>query len=326
VETILRAGADDDGRRLDRLLRRALPGLPLSLIHRLLRQGRVSLDGKPAEAASRVRAGSVIRVPGGTGDGGAGEGRDAPGAAPAADTADTASAATAAEAPGAPGGMILREEGGLLFINKPAGMAVHGPDSLETLVAAYLGPRLAPSLSFRPGPLHRLDKPTSGVVTFAAGIEGARRFSALIRERRLIKRYLALAEGRLEAPLVWEDLLYRDTERRKTLAGDGPGGKSARTRVFPLACGGDYSLIVLEIDTGRTHQIRAQAALRGHPLAGDRKYGGGFQAGGFLLHALSLEFPAGEGPPERVEAPIPEAFRQRIIRLFGGGILKSPGL
>jgi 23S rRNA pseudouridine955/2504/2580 synthase len=198
-------------------------------------------------------------------------------------------------------------------------MAVHGPGSLETLVRGYLAPKLPPSLGFRPGPLHRLDKPTSGVVTFGISLEGARRFSALIREGRVTKTYLALAEGRVDRPLLWEDPLYRDREARKTRAArGGEDAKPALTRVFPLGQGGGCSLILLEIGTGRTHQIRAQGALHGHPLAGDRKYGGGFMPGGLLLHALSLSFPSGEGPLcIRVRAPVPGPFRRRIRNLLG---------
>jgi 23S rRNA pseudouridine955/2504/2580 synthase len=295
------AGIDDDGRRLDRLLRRLYPALPLSLLYRLLRQGRVSLDGRRAGAASRVSAGALIRVAGDLGD-----------------AADSAGGQTPAP-DSALGFVILREAEGLLFVNKAAGAAVHGPGSLETLVRAYLAPKLPPSLGFRPGPLHRLDRPTSGVLTFGASLEGARRFSALIREGRVGKTYLALVEGRVDRPLIWEDPLYRDREARKTRAAEaGEEAKPARTRVFPLGQGGGCSLVRLEIETGRTHQIRAQGALHGHPLAGDRKYGGGFTPGGLLLHALSLSFPAGEGQGAiRVGAPLPGAFRRRIRSLLG---------
>jgi 23S rRNA pseudouridine955/2504/2580 synthase len=109
--------------------------------------------------------------------------------------------------------------------------------------------------------------------------------------------------------------------------------KTARTRIFPLAAGGGYSLVLLEIETGRTHQIRSQAAFHRHPLAGDRKYGGSFLGGGFLLHALSLEFPPGpeaareNGKPcaacpeelrgKKLTADPPGAFLAQIRRIFG---------
>jgi 23S rRNA pseudouridine955/2504/2580 synthase len=301
------AGTDDDGRRLDRLLRKALPELPLSAIHRLLRTRRVLVDGVPAGGDLRVRTGSTISVPG-----------------------DFREPAVQA---GPGGGMpdIVWEGAGLLVLNKPRGIAAHGPGSLETQARAYLRDRLPRSLSFKPGPLHRLDKPTSGVIIFSASLAGARRVSALIRTGGIKKRYLALVDGILDSPAVWEDPLVRDHTRRKTLRAAGYGGKAknARTRVFPLAVSSAHSLIMAETDTGRTHQIRAQAAARGHPLSGDIKYGGTFLEGGFLLHALSLEF-SGEGLPRTLEAPPPGAFLRRIREFFGDtavkGLTGRPGL
>ncbi|MDR2101426.1 MAG: RluA family pseudouridine synthase [Treponema sp.] len=319
MDITLTAAADDDGRRLDRILRKALPEFPLSMIHRLLRKGRILVDGRPGEAADRVRAGSLIRLPRARGTGV--PGRNSPDKKPEpAGTPDFAKS---------PGGLdILREEGGLLFLNKPPGIAVHGPGSLDTLVQAYLGEKIPPSLSFRPGPLHRLDKPTSGIIVFSVTLEGARYFSALLREGRVKKQYLALVEGEPDAPALWEDPLFRDGDQKKTLPGPrGEGAriadvkiartKIARTRIFPLASSSGYSLIMAEIETGRTHQIRAQGALHGFPLAGDRKYGGSFLKGGFLLHAYTLEFQEASSPASLIlSAPIPEKFRRRIAELF----------
>jgi 23S rRNA pseudouridine955/2504/2580 synthase len=317
----LTAAADDDGRRLDRILRKALPDMPLSAIHSLLRKRRILVNGVPGNAADRVRTGSVIQVP--VTAAGRHNGKTAPGTG---------------ETPPVAAPDILWEGAGLLVLNKPAGLAVHGPGflspasgagrSLEAQVRDYLAPKLPPSLSFKPGPLHRLDKPTSGIIVFSTSLGGARIFSALIRERRVRKTYLALLEGILDRDETWEDALIRDRERGKSFtlpAGHtGPGvSRIARTRVFPLAhttAGpAKVTLARLELDTGRTHQIRAQAAARGLPLAGDRKYGGGSQSGGFLLHAWTLELPEQTLPgiPRRLEAPLPEHFRRRIQELFG---------
>jgi 23S rRNA pseudouridine955/2504/2580 synthase len=98
---------------------------------------------------------------------------------------------------------------------------------------------------------------------------------------------------------------------------------AALTRVTPLASYGENgvqkTLVLAEIETGRTHQIRAQAAAHGHPLSGDKKYGGTFQAGGFLLHAWVLEIPGADDQMQTVciKAPLPENFRRRIKALFG---------
>jgi 23S rRNA pseudouridine955/2504/2580 synthase len=218
-------------------------------------------------------------------------------------------------------------------VNKPAGLAVHRPDRrgdipcLDDQVRSYLRDKQSPSLSFRPGPLHRLDQVSSGLIVFSTSLAGARAFSVLMRERRLGKTYLALADGCIEKEEIWEDVLFRDTTGRKTLAVSGENrirAKPARTRIFPLAVYAPYSLVALEIETGRTHQIRSQAAVHGHPLAGDRKYGGSFQSNGLLLHAFSLSFPVDGFPPElgelcgkTVSAPVPEPFLRRIREIFG---------
>ncbi|MDR3275704.1 MAG: RluA family pseudouridine synthase, partial [Treponema sp.] len=303
------AGADDDGRRLDRILRRALPELPLGRISRMLRRGAVRVDGRRAAGDLRVAKGQVISLP-----------IPAPAKAPVrAAAAPSAAAAapavtTAAPAAAAAGKVldIIWEGAGLLVLNKPPGLAVHGPESLELRVRDYLAGRIPPSLSFRPGPLHRLDQGAGGIVVFGASLEGARLFSSLMRERRLEKSYLALAEGEVAGEAVWEDTLVRDPSRRKSFAvafskatvASGKAAvasgkatvafskaaaghiagkaapdraaltRAAITRVFPLASAQGYSLLRLEIETGRSHQIRAQAAFHGHPLAGDRKYGG----------------------------------------------------
>jgi 23S rRNA pseudouridine955/2504/2580 synthase len=328
------AGNDDDGRRLDRILRKALPELPLSGIHRLLRRKQVLVDGVPGLAAARIRSGQSIRV----------EGLEMPksGGLPP----------EGALSPGKPF-RVIWEGAGLLALNKDAGVQVHGPNGLDEQVRTFLQGKLPVSLSFRPGPLHRLDKPTSGILVFSASLEGARIFSALLRARLLRKRYLALVDGKFMAPALWEEVLVRDTRRKKTEAsvllrqadGEEVGpesvygpAKTAKTRVFPLAAGGGYSLVLLEIETGRTHQIRSQAAFHGHPLAGDRKYGGSFLPGGLLLHALSLEFPPKPGETrengawnaagwdglwgKRLWAELPGAFLTQIRRIFGEKILK----
>jgi 23S rRNA pseudouridine955/2504/2580 synthase len=315
------AGADDDGRRLDRLLRKALPELPLSAIHRLLRKGLIRVDGEPGRGTDRVVRGQVIQIPAAAPGTGLPEmtlPSSLPGFPKARQTAGTA------KSPGRepPGLDILREEPGLLILNKPAGLAVHGRESLETRVRSYLAGRLSPSLSFRPGPLHRLDRNTSGVIVFSSSLEGARRFSALIREGGVTKRYLALAEGLIPGEEDWEDYLVRDKTLGKTFPAEKTGpGKRALTRVRPLGTARDRSLVMLEITTGRTHQIRAQAAARGHPLWGDVKYGGQFRRGGFFLHACFLEF-AGDRRIT-VRAPVPAPFRDAIRGLFGNKFMET---
>ena len=344
----LTAAIDDNGRRLDRILRKALGDMPLSAIHRLLRKGGVLVDGKPAPADLRIHCGQSITVNLSR--------KDAENAKTQRNSrnekAKTIHQETRkrqdrnGEALSTPLPPRLRvfaplrddneaiipeiifEGAGLLILNKPAGLAVHdkgsdGSASLEELVRDYLKYRLPPSLSFRPGPLHRLDKPSSGLIAFSTSLEGARFFSALMRERKIKRYYLALVKGTIEKDEVWHDELIRDKTSRKSLtlqaaaAKAAMDAKAAETRVSPLASNAECSLLLAEIETGRTHQIRVQAASRGHPLLGDKKYGGGSSADGFLLHAWRMIIPGDPPLPQLIEAPLPENFRRKTGELFG---------
>jgi len=337
----LTAAADDDGRRLDRILRKALPDMPLSAIHRLLRKGGVLVDGEKAAIDYRVKTGQTITLSS---------------LVPSPQSLVPIIQSPVPSPQSLFPDIILFEGAGLLVLNKPAGLPVHGRESLEGIVRSYLVPKLSPSLSFKPGPLHRLDRPSSGVIAFSTSLEGARFFSAMMRNRMIKKQYLALVNGVIEKDEVWEDELVRDERQKKTFRlGIVPGvlrpgeAKTALTRVSPLAGDGGHTLILAEIETGRTHQIRVQAASRGHPLLGDRKYGGTIYGdvngdnirGGFLLHAWRMEFtvktdektdndiyggiPRGlpGGLPPYIEAPLPENFLDKIRNFFGGGIINK---
>jgi 23S rRNA pseudouridine955/2504/2580 synthase len=306
----LKTGPDDAGRRLDRILRKSLPDYSLSLIHRLLRQGKVLVNGKRASPDERVQAGMLIQIK----------------SAVNHDIKQVNKKGRAAPPP-LPLPEILWRGSGIIVFNKPSGLASHGKDSLDTLVKAWLAGKLPASLSFKPGPLHRLDRPTSGIIAFSETLEGAQLFSRLLRERKVKKTYLAIVEGTVSNDEEWQDELSRDTSLKKTFTGDTlEQTKNALTAVKTLASNGLYSLIEAHIVTGRTHQIRAQAASHGHPLAGDVKYGGRripqlTTPGGFFLHAWKMELeenPAGF--PQPLAAPLPDSFRSQINILFGKNI------
>jgi 23S rRNA pseudouridine955/2504/2580 synthase len=166
--------------------------------------------------------------------------------------------------------------------------------------------------------LHRLDQPSSGIIAFSENLEGARWFSRLLRERKLTKIYLAIVEGKITGDEFWQDELVRDKSIKKTFTkNETDKPQNAFTAIRPLASNDSFTLIEALIITGRTHQIRAQAALHGHPLAGDKKYGALPFSGGFCLHAWKMEPEEKiEGFPHPLAAPLPKEFLSRIKILF----------
>ena len=301
----LQTGPNDSGRRLDRILRKALPQQPLSLIHRLLRQKKILVNGIPASAEDRIQAGVIIQC-----------------------ELMVNEKKPVREKPVSnldlPLPEILWQGSGIMVLNKPQGITTHGPNSLDTIVTAYLADSLPPSLSFKPGPLHRLDKQTSGAIAFSRTLNGARLFTRLMREKKITKKYLAIVAGCIDKTELWQDTLYRDTYTKKTFITGDNDGKQSCTTVRQLAANGEYSLIEAVIVTGRTHQIRAQAAAHGHPLAGDKKYGGhdGTFMNGFFLHAMSMEFSKDSTDtfPSIITAPLPQSFIHKITALFGKNV------
>ncbi|MDR1469128.1 MAG: RluA family pseudouridine synthase [Spirochaetaceae bacterium] len=282
----LEAKENDAGRRLDRILRKHFPAFPLSFINRLLREKKVRVNGKARDGAYRVASGDVITVT-----------RAAQSPVPISPPVRPV-AQREKPAPSGPALRIVYEDDDLLVVDKPMGLLTHGllthsnkdgEESLASRVSAYLADRIPASLSFRPGPLHRLDRNTSGLVVFGKSLKGARFFTHATQQGLVKKQYLALVCGTIEQEEVWEDFLVRDQETRKTRAArPGEPAKRAVTRIRPLEAGEGGTLIEAEISSGKTHQIRVQCALHGHPLCGDKKYGGAPRHGGSFLRAYKI--------------------------------------
>lgn len=156
-------------------------------------------------------------------------------------------------------------------------------------------------------PVHRLDRETGGVMVYARSQTCAAYLSRLIAEGKLQKTYLAEVSGCLSPPAgMMEDYLFHDRTKNKTyvVKRQRKGVKKAVLTYETVQTSADYSLLRIQLQTGRTHQIRVQCASRLHPLRGDRKYGGD-KADRLYLWAQELCFPAPNGEMLRFCAPAP---------------------
>jgi 23S rRNA pseudouridine1911/1915/1917 synthase len=220
---------------------------------------------------------------------------------------------------------VLFEDNHCLAVVKPAGMpSTHYDGSAETLdraVKVYLKGKYAKPGNVFLGIVHRLDKPTSGVLLFARTSKAAARLAEQFREGAVEKMYWAVVEGELPQPAgTLEDWLRKDSEtgRVEVVAANTPGGKPAIVHYHRRAAYGRLTWLELRPQTGRTHQLRVQLASRGHPVVGDFKYGSEEPfAGGIALHARSLTFlhPI-RHEPITLTAELPNTWRGRFAHLF----------
>ncbi|MBL8800162.1 MAG: RluA family pseudouridine synthase [Planctomycetia bacterium] len=174
---------------------------------------------------------------------------------------------------------ILFEDNHCLAVVKPAPLLTQAPPeipSLEALVRAYLKERYQKPGYVYLGIPHRLDRPVSGVVLFARQTKAAQRLHEQFQQRQVTKVYWAAVEGDVQPEAgVWEDWLLKvqEASRSERAAPDAPGAKHAVLHYRRLAGDGNRTLLELQPQTGRMHQLRVQTALRGWPVLGDTHYG-----------------------------------------------------
>ena len=220
---------------------------------------------------------------------------------------------------------ILYEDKDIIVVNKAKGMVVHpangNPDG--TLVNAVMS-ICKDSLSgiggeIRPGIVHRLDKDTSGVIVIAKNDKAHINMSEQIKNHEVEKTYIALVRGFVkESEATINMPIGRSTKDRKKMAVTKEG-KSAITHFKVIERFGNYTLLEVKIETGRTHQIRVHLTEIGYPIVGDTVYSNGkneWNIQGQCLHAKSLKFKHPiTGKEMFIEAPLPEYFENVISKL-----------
>ena len=215
----------------------------------------------------------------------------------------------------------------LLVVDKPAGKLVQGDvtgdDDLLSEAKAYIKHKYDKPGNVYLGLVHRLDRPTSGVLVLARTSKAAARLSTQFKSRSTDKRYLAVLEGRLDPEGEATDgIVKREEGGVRIVRPDHPKAKPATLRWKTLAIDGGRALVEVELVTGRKHQIRAQLAKRGAPVLGDFRYGNPvkFADGrGIALHAcrLTLQHPTKKERMTFTSSPPPSwsgLFKQAIAR------------
>ncbi len=291
--------ADEAGGRLDNFLTKLLGGVPRSRVFRIVRRGEVRVNGKRAGPETRLQLGDKVRIPPVS--------LPSPDAPPPVARVPKTLIETVRDS-------IITENDRLIVINKPAGIAVHGGSGVSFgIIEALRAARPEETLEL----VHRLDRDTSGCLLVARKPAALRVVHALMRDGLVEKGYLALVKGqwdlgkkRIDVPLNTETRVGGERTVRVQV-----GAKSAVSRFSPVQFFRNRASVVeVDLETGRTHQIRVHAAHVGHPVAGDDKYGDkDFNARmreegltRMFLHSHRISFDWPNGGDFSASAPLPK--------------------
>ena len=342
------------GQRLDKFLRKLLPEAGNSFLYKMLRKKNITLNGKKAEGNEILALNDEVKLffseetfakfsgqPSFSGPPSE-TGKALPGGRVTSQVREYENAFARLQ-----GITILYEDEDCLIVNKPCGIltqkAVRTDISINEWLAGYLlqkNPAFGEELStFRPSVCNRLDRNTSGIVLCGKSLPGLQSLSSIIRERRIRKFYRTICVGALkEAVNIQGYLVKNSIENRVTVSGSpssqAPDEKASpiHTVCSPILVTDAFTLLEVELITGKSHQIRAHLAQIGHPLAGDHKYGkasvnrmlkGKYGLEHHLLHACRVTFPetlresADNLSGKSICAPCPALFTELEDKLFG---------
>lgn len=253
---------NSDGMTLEKYVKKMLPNAPLSFIYKVFRQKDVRVNNKREDRKYVIHDGDKVAI------------------YVSEQYYQEFASVKVIEKKDEISKFIVYEDEHILLINKPRGMLVQKDQpysvSLNELVLSYLyfkdeyDPNDNGSV---PGPIHRLDRNTAGLVFFGKNSAISKFFGEAFQNKNDIeKHYFALVKGKVEKDGEVNAPIFKDPSRAKACV-DFEKGKDARTLYKVIASNKDYSLLDVTILTGRTHQIRIHMAYIDHPVVGDNKYG-----------------------------------------------------
>lgn len=313
---------NDAGQRLDRFMKKYLRRAPLSMIYKMIRKD-IKVNGKRAKEDHILCEGDEIAM------------------YVSSERLAELSAPAPAKAKSRKQFRTAYEDDNILIAVKPKGLLTHGDsrekkNTLVNQVCGYLQEKgeydPAAEKTFSPAPVNRLDRNTTGLVLFGKNAESLRLLTAAIRSNKHISKYYrTIVSGSFQQEMIIKSDLIKDENRNTVKSTNEDGGKSAVTIVRPVISDKDFSLVEIELITGRTHQIRVHMAEKGFPLIGDPKYGDPqlnrkisrkYGLSTQLLHAYKLRFT--DMPDmlsyldnKTVTADPPADFRKIQTELFG---------
>lgn len=257
---------NESNQRLDKFITKSLPNLPKSLMYKYIRTKRIKVNGKRAEISTRLVVGDVVDM--------------------YINDEFFEKSETRYDFMGASKNLdIVYEDENIMLLNKKVGLLSHPDDSeyidtLITRVKRYLYEKGEyhpdEETSFTPALVNRIDRNTAGIVIAAKNATALRILNQKMKDRELHKHYLCIVHGELEKKSgILTGYLVKDEKKNKVTVYTKMcnGAKTIKTKYNVLKSNKDYSLVEIELLTGRTHQIRAHFASIGHPLLGDGKYG-----------------------------------------------------
>lgn len=320
----IQVGRNEAGKRLDKLLGKVLNQAPSSFVYKMLRKKNIKLNEKRAEGKELLKEGDRIQI---------------------YLSDETYARFHADETPVVMNGTldpkrIIYQDKDVLIVNKPSGVlsqkAQTRDDSMNEQILRYLLKEHAITeeqlKTFVPSVCNRLDRNTSGILLAGVSLPGSRELSRMLKDRSLSKYYLALVAGEVTQAVHTTAYLKKDNRQNRVTVSEQevPGADRIETWYRPVLIGREYTLLEVQLITGKSHQIRAHLAALGYPILGDPKYGDveknrrlreQHRIQSQCLHAYRVVFPDKAGELEQLsgktfQAQLPNAMDALIRHIW----------